>query len=259
MNSNSEKPMLSIITVCRNEVSRIQTTINSIIHQSNRNFEWIVVDGASSDGTLDLLHARKPPHTKLITEPDKGIYDAMNKGVRLAHGTYLLFLNAGDWLADDHVLEDFHRQSPREDLVIGDILIKYPDGREQYRPSAACGTNQDYLYWRSLPHQSTFIRRSLFDLCGDFDTSFRIGADWEFFARTILHHNASIMKWSRCVTVFPNDGFSADPANVNIRNRDRRRIRQTHFPLSYRVRRYFNENWGRLVTWLRNHAIPSSR
>jgi glycosyltransferase involved in cell wall biosynthesis len=258
MKSDSEKPMLSIITVCRNEVSRIQTTINSILHQSNMDFEWIVVDGASSDGTLDRIHAQQPPRTILITGPDKGIYDAMNKGVRLAHGTYLLFLNAGDWLADDRVLEDFTRQSPREDLVIADILIRYPDGREQYRPSAACGADRDYLYWRSLPHQATFIRRSLFASYGDFDTSFRIAADWEFFARTILRHNASVLKWPRCATVFPNDGFSADPANVHIRNQDRCRIRRRHFPLHYRVRRNCNENWGRLITWLRNHMNPLS-
>jgi len=256
MIASPNKMLLSVITVCRNEATRIQRTLDSVIRQSDQEFEWIIVDGASSDGTLACLEPHRNRITRLISEPDKGIYDAMNKGLRLAQGTYVLFLNAGDWLADDRVLEDFTGLCPREELVIGDILIRYPDDREQYRSSALCGADRDYLYWRSPPHQATFTRRTLFDLWGGFDTRFPVAADWEFFARTILNHNATVLKWPRCVSVFTNDGFSASPANTQLRNQDRQRIRQRYFPLHYRLRRGLNENWGMLVDRFRKHMTP---
>lgn len=245
------KPSLTIITVCYNEVQRIARTADSVASQTSRSFEWIVVDGASSDGTLSLLDAYRRHVTRLVSEPDGGVYDAMNKAIRMAQGDYLLFLNGGDWLADSGVVEDFVAMERWADIVVGDILVHYADGHEQYRASRDAAADRDYLYWRSLPHQATFIRRDLFTRHGSYNVHLTVAADWDFFVRVILCHGASIERWARLVSVFTHDGISAIPHYRRQFCADRSRIRRNYYPLSYRVRRWLNESWGKFVHYFR--------
>ena len=120
-------PLFSIITVCRNEFPKIRATCESICNQSVRNFEWIVIDGASTDGTLDVLDEYRDRIAILVSEPDKGIYNAMNKGIRRAGGEYVVFMNGGDRFMDENVLETV-AAAPRKDIISGDLLF---DGGKQ--------------------------------------------------------------------------------------------------------------------------------
>lgn len=251
MKASSDKPVLSIITICRNEVSRIQRTIDSVIHQSDPGFEWIVVDGASTDGTVDILRRHQPPISRLISEPDQGPYDAMNKGTRAAHGEFTLFLNAGDRLENKDVVRVFREKAFSADMVVGDIRVIFPDGREQYRWSEERPLDRDFLYWRSFPHQATFIKRALFEKIGPYDLSFKIAADREFFVRAIVRHGATCATWNHCVSLFTNDGISASLKNRKQLFHEVRRIRRRHYPIRYRWRRDFNEAWGAMIHYFR--------
>lgn len=245
------KPTLSIITVCRNEVSRIQRTIDSVMQQSDSDFEWIIVDGASTDGTLQLLQSYQPRISLLISEPDRGLYDAMNKGIRMASGEFVLFLNAGDYLQNREVVSAFYKRTGTSDIVIGGILIVYPDDREQYRKSTGKNLDRELLYWRSFDHQVTFIKRVLFEKFGSYDLSFKILADWEFFARVVVRQGVSVEAWDHYVAVYSFDGISARLENRQQLYRERQRIRRMHYPARYRWRRNFNEAWGAMIHRIR--------
>ncbi|HPA78746.1 MAG TPA: glycosyltransferase family 2 protein [Kiritimatiellia bacterium] len=246
MSAKSDHPLLSIITVCRNEAGRIRRTIDSVVQQSDLDFEWIVVDGASSDGTVDILRHSGAPIDRLISEPDTGIYDAMNKGVLAARGEYTLFLNAGDRLENRDVVHVFRERNFKADLVVGDIRVILKNGRELLRKCTDRPLDRDFLYWRSFPHPGTFIRRSLFERHGLYDISFKIAADREFFNR-VVSHGASVEPFSHCISVFTNDGVSYNFENRKRLYGERRRIRRIYYPASYRWRRAFNETFGHCV------------
>lgn len=243
----SERVLLTIVTICLNEASRIRRTLDSVVAQTDPGFEWIVIDGGSTDGTLDILRGYRSLITTLVSEPDAGIFDAMNRGLALSKGDYLLFLNAGDCFHNPDVVRRFRDTAPRTDTVVGGVLVVHPDGRQQYRGSGDYPPTPDFLYWRSFPHPSTFIRKRLFDRHGPYDIAFPLAADWEFFVRTTVRHGCSVASWDYPVSVFTNDGVSAAPANRPALHAERRRIRRRHYPLPYRLRREVNEQWGALA------------
>ena len=117
------QPFISIVTVCYNAASVLEGTIQSVINQSCDDIEYIVIDGASKDDTLNIIEEFSPHISKWITEPDKGIYDAMNKGIELATGKYIWFLNAGDRAFDDNVIEKLKEISEENDVLYGEVMI----------------------------------------------------------------------------------------------------------------------------------------
>lgn len=217
---------ISIITVCLNDASNLFSTCESIRKQRYPNIEWIVIDGASTDRSLDVLSDYKDCIAHLISEPDKGIYDAMNKGIGLSSGDYLLFLNAGDRLTGPDVLYSVKPFS-NIGIIYGDIevtsdgiseVLKFP----QKLP-------KDFLIKNMMPHQSTFIKRSLFDKYGCYDQSFRIAADYEFFVRTLYVHRVSSSYCKEVISVFHTGGVSNDPKWKSIRKLENHRIRKKYF------------------------------
>jgi len=172
--------MLSIVTICKNEPF-IESTCQSVLEQTCQDFEWIVVDGGSTDGTLDILQKYRHRINKLISEPDEGVYPAMNKGIACAKGKYLLFLNGGDMLYEPQTLE---RVMPY--LKKGAADIFYGDSYRLFDKEADCfiKTYPDNLQKRffldnTLAHQSSFIKRELFARFGLYREDFRIVSDKE--------------------------------------------------------------------------------
>lgn len=122
-------PRISIITVCFNARSALAATKASVFAQSYTDFEWIVIDGASSDGTVEDLKALDDPRTRYLSESDCGIYDAMNKGLKLAKGDYVWFLNAGDMFYDESVLAQVSEVDSGVDIIFGEAVVQSEDGR----------------------------------------------------------------------------------------------------------------------------------
>ncbi len=180
-------PVLSIITVCFRAKEDVQTTIENILQQSWTDFEYVVVDGASGDGTVELLeHAAPLFHQKgipfrYVSEPDQGIYDAMNKGSGLALGQWLLFLNAGDVLASSDVLKNIFSVPSDADVIYGDAICTY-QGQKKYYPAFPL---KHLRYEMAFCHQSVFIRREHM-LQHPYDISYRVCADHRLFLSLYL-------------------------------------------------------------------------
>lgn len=179
--------MFSIVTVNLNHCEGLVRTFDSLEAQACSDFEWIVVDGGSSDGSPALLEAWEREWMHWSSEPDGGIYEAMNKGWRRAKGEFVLFLNSGDRLADGRVLAQAKTKlmGGGADFYYGDAYRQAKDGNwihSKYPDTL----NLSQFYQGGLCHQSEFIRRSLLERFSGYDESYRIGADWEFGVRLLL-------------------------------------------------------------------------
>ncbi|EHR70147.1 putative glycosyltransferase [Burkholderiales bacterium JOSHI_001] len=176
-------PLFTVVTVTFNAESLIDGTAASLRQQGFEDYEWLVVDGASRDQTLGRVEASGITRRRVVSEPDKGIYDAMNKAVRLARGRWIYFLNAGDALADPDVLADVARtirQQPRAELIWGDMRFIGP-GRDDHMRYGHVGRTT--LPFEDLNHQAAFARRDLFQRLGHFNLAFRTSADYDWFLR----------------------------------------------------------------------------
>lgn len=205
---------LSIITVNLNNRDGLKKTIDSVVAQTFRDFEWIVIDGGSTDGSRELIEQYAECFAYWVSEPDKGIYNAMNKGIRVAKGEYLQFLNSGDWLVDEEVLEKVFDSGPDEQIVYGDCLES--DGSLHVFPSSL-----DALYFHRdmLNHQASFIRASLFSDSG-YDESYRYASDWEFYLRKIVFESCTYRKVDVVVV-----GVQAGKSyNISVSNDERKEI-----------------------------------
>ncbi len=178
---------VSIITVAFNAAGTIADTLESVSVQTHSAFEHIVVDGGSTDGTLKIVERHGAHVTRLISEPDHGIYDAMNKGLRLARGEIIGFLNADDVYADNQVLERVSAVMEKEgvDALFGDAEFVRADKPQQiirrYRSDRFCSKR---LAWGWMPaHPTLFLKREIYDRFGSFKTDYRIAGDFELVAR----------------------------------------------------------------------------
>ena len=166
-------PALSIVTVVRNDAGRLRRTLESVARQKSARVEYLVIDGASTDATLELIRSHEGLIDRWVSEPDGGIYDAMNKGTGLCRGRFLMFLNAGDELiADAAALVD---DSPEECVLLyGRANMLFPDGSLSYVKGKRIRSPQRFLKGMPLCHQAILYRR---DVMPDYDTSFRIMSD----------------------------------------------------------------------------------
>ena len=219
---------LSIITINYNNCDGLKKTIDSVVSQTLKVFEWIVVDGGSTDGSKELIERYSSHFAYWVSEPDKGIYNAMNKGIKVAKGEYLLFLNSGDWLFDENVIRDFVFGKFAADVVDGDIC--FISRNRMKRANAPDTVDFDFFYHDTLWHPTAFIRKHLFDQYGLYEERYRIISDWEFFFRVLVVGGASYMHFNRIVTNFPVDGISANPAFEQERKRDIRNVYLKYVP-----------------------------
>jgi len=173
------KPLFSIITVTYNDHEGLINTYKSIEQQKNKDYEWVIIDGASTDGTIAFLKSIVSFRTKWKSEKDIGIYDAMNKGILESSGIYIVFLNAGDVFPDENVLQSVSKvilsKNNTIDVVFGGATLKFPYGGSSFRPARKIG-----LYiWNGLPaiHQATYYRRERLVSCS-YDLKYRICGDY---------------------------------------------------------------------------------
>ena len=183
------KPILSIITVCFNSEKYIKRCIESVLQSTNNDVEYIIIDGASTDRTLDIINQyRRTQNIKLVTEKDNGIYDAMNKGIRNANGEYVYFLNSDDYLlptALSQILDSINN-NPKADCIYGNVIVTEEDERgiEQKVKIWYGDKNLDNLnYGMICSHQAFICKRSTIMKYDGFYTGLRIAADWDLVLR----------------------------------------------------------------------------
>ena len=196
---------LSIITINYNNKAGLQRTIDSVICQTWHDFEWIVIDGGSTDGSKQLIEQYQSHFAYWCSEPDNGVYHAMNKGITHAKGEYLLFLNSGDALYDDNVLQKVDDVHSSADIISGQAVRM--DTNELLRHYDKNLLMQ--LYHDTLNHQATLIKRDLFkDTC--YDENLKIVSDWKFWLEAILWKKASVDVVDVIVTKQDMTGISSD-------------------------------------------------
>ncbi|GAB3544055.1 glycosyltransferase family 2 protein [Spirosoma fluminis] len=223
---------LSIITINLNNAAGLEKTAQSVSRQTFRDFEYIIIDGGSTDASRKVIEQVSEHVTYSVSERDRGIYHAMNKGIRRATGEYCLFLNSGDWLATPTVLEEVFASRPQADIVAGDIYF-YDNKKQEIRWCVNSPTNitARTLFQGTLPHQATLIRRRLFESVGLYNEQLKIASDWLFFVEAMLEHHCSYAHFPGVIAYFNMDGISCDPATNNLSRQEQRLILQQRYPL----------------------------
>ena len=215
---------LSIITINYNNLEGLKRTYESVVSQTCQDFEWIIIDGGSTDGSKEFIEEHQAHFAYWCSEPDKGIYNAMNKGIVKATGEYLQFLNSGDNLVDDKVIEEFLAFGWEEDVVSGDIILDGDINEIRYNPDEE---ELDFDRMRSgagVTHPSSYIKKELFDKYGLYDENFRIVSDWKFFINVLIIQNRSYRHWKRIVANFNTDGICSSPENGELHMAERAQV-----------------------------------
>ena len=217
---------LSIITINYNNRDGLLKTIESVIAQTFKDYEWIIIDGGSTDGSRELIEQNAEHFSYWVSEPDNGVYHAMNKGIKVAKGEYLLFLNSGDWLYDGRVLQTILGKEHTADILYGYMLI------EENGTICHSAMMKPVLHWtdfigNTLPHQASFIKRGLFEKCGLYDESYRIAGDTKFFIKAIVWEKATYEFIPERISVFQAGGISSDSKRFEERDV---RLRNEMFP-----------------------------
>jgi len=205
---------LSIITVCYNAEKEIEKTINSVLAQSYSNYEFIVIDGKSKDRTLDILEdynncfLNKKINFKVFSELDNGIYDAMNKGIKKAQGEWLLFLNSGDTLFDENVLNDFmdNKYSKSIKLIYGNTNLIYSSKKSKVIRNN--NLNRFKLLFYTINHQSIFFNYKIFERFGFYNTKYKIIADKDIILKAYFNKKIKLHYIDKVVANFDMNGLS---------------------------------------------------
>lgn len=220
---------LSIITINRNNDAGLEKTMQSVATQTINDFEYVVIDGASTDRSVEVIRRLEASFTgrlKWISEPDKGIYNAMNKGIEMASGDFLQFLNSGDCLASADVTERMTRalaDKGNPSILYGNMLKDMPDGKA-LRDKCFAGKDITLLgfYTGTLNHSPAYIKKELFDKFGLYDESLKIVSDWKWYLQTIVYGGEKPVYTDIDVTLFDMNGISE--TNKVLDKKERRKV-----------------------------------
>lgn len=225
---------LSIVTINRNNAVGLEKTMQSVAAQPFKEFEYIVIDGASTDGSVEVIKKYEPQfaHLKWVSEPDKGIYNAMNKGIRMASGEYIQILNSGDCLAAPDVTERMQatlEKAGNPSIMYGNMIKSFPDGR---RTVDKCFAGQDItmlgMFTGTLNHDPAYIRRDLFEKYGYYDESLKIVSDWKWYLQAIVLGGEEPQYVDLDVTLFDMTGISE--TNKELDKSERKQVLEQLFP-----------------------------
>lgn len=228
----SSLPKISVITVVFNAEKIVGKTIDNVLSQQYDNLEYIIIDGESTDQTMNIVKAYDNRISKVISQKDSGIYDAMNKGLAFSTGEYVIFMNAGDLFYNDTVLRDMINKQPGADVYYGNTRVINSEGREvgdrRHKPPKK-------LTWKSLrmgmcvSHQSILARRSL---CEAFDIRYKISSDIDWTIR-LLKKSTIIVNTEMYVSKFLEGGLSARKQKQGLK--ERFDIMQNHYGLTQTI------------------------
>lgn len=211
---------ISIITVCYNSERTIADTLTSIQQQDHKDIELIVIDGASTDNTLKIVRQFGAVVTKLVSEPDKGIYDAMNKGITLATGEIVGFLNSDDVFAHPQVASDINQAfiDSKADCLYGDLLYLSKDMKKIVRYwITGKGTSKDFYTGWAPPHPTFYVRKEIFAECGLYTLHYPVVADYEFMLRVLVKFKKAAYYLPEVIVWMRQGGIS----NSSVKSRKR--------------------------------------
>lgn len=225
---------LSIITINRNNAAGLEKTLQSVASQTFKDFEYVVIDGASTDGSVEVIkkYESQFAHLKWVSEPDTGIYNAMNKGIRMAAGKYIQILNSADCLAASDVTERMLtalEQADETSILYGNMVKCFSDGR---RMVDKCFAGQEItmlgMFTGTLNHDPAYIRRDLFEKYGYYDETLKIVSDWKWYLQAIILGDEKPRYVDMDVTLFDMTGISE--TNKELDKAERKQVLVQLFP-----------------------------
>lgn len=222
---------ISIITINYNDLVGLEKTFNSVVSQSNTDFEYIVIDGGSTDGSKEFLEQNSDQLAYWISEKDYGVYNAMNKGIKAAKGDYVLFLNSRDFLIDSTIIDKVLKDLNGNIAIYYGNLIYSLNGVNTQLWSPPSTLSFTYFLSDSLPHPASFIKRELFDAHFYYSEHFKIVSDWEFFIYCICKMNVSYKHLDYVISNFDNSGMSSVKENQIKIDTEKQQVFEKHFPL----------------------------
>lgn len=220
---------ISIITVNYNDKAGLEKTFKSVASQTWRDFEFLVIDGGSTDGSKELIEANANNIDYWVSEPDKGVYSAMNKGIKAAKGEFVIFMNGGDIFCNDLVLENVESKLTSDfDIYYGDnYKVKSGSKRKKTYPQKL---SFSFFYTSSINHQSTFIKRQLFLDNYFYKEDYKIAADWDFFIYTICHKNTPYKYLNMTISEYDFTGMSSTDKYKDSTEKERQKTLNQYFP-----------------------------
>jgi len=231
---------LSIITINYNNKDGLEETIASVVHQVYGEFEWIIIDGGSTDGSRELIERNADKITYWVSEPDNGIYQAMNKGIKVAQGEYLLFLNSGDSLYDEHTIEKVIPLLEDKDIYVGRInsMGRENESAEEQGDFSPEGILRKLTFtW--IPHQASFFRSSVFETYGLYREDQKIVSDWWAYYLSLVIGNATVGALPLFIANYDTTGISATHRTSALQEQEKL---LKGFPCIYTYYRFYQEN-----------------
>lgn len=218
---------LSIITVNLNNKAGLEHTLKSVSEQTNRDFESIVINGQSTDGSCDVINAYQKRIDKRVSEKDSGVFNAMNKGIRMAEGEYVLFLNSGDFFHTPETLSNVCKNPFSEDFILFDIKLVRKEGCEVRSLNKG---PKEILIAGEIYHQAVFHRRSVFQKLGFYNETFKFAADYEFFLKAFFRAGCSHRIIHETIAVYDGiHGITSDAGNAELLHNERRKAQRNVF------------------------------
>lgn len=264
---------LSIITINRNNAAGLEKTMQSVARQTYKEFEYIVVDGASTDESVEVIKKYEPQfaHLRWVSEPDKGIYNAMNKGLHMASGDYIQILNSADCLASEDVTGRMLEALEKVDyppILYGNMVKCFPDGRKMVdKGFAGHEITMLGMFSSTLNHDPAYIRRSLFEKYGYYDETLKIVSDWKWYLQAIILGGETPQYVDICVTLFDMTGISENPESKEKIREERQTVLKALIPSAYlrdyeryasdisMMRRIHRHPWAYKLVWFLERCL----
>ena len=221
-------PLLSVITACLNSEKYLERAIKSVLAQDYPNIEHIIIDGGSKDGTLDIIRKYENDLGYWVSEPDKSIYDAMNKGIKASKGDILYFLNSDDRLYDKNVVKkvmDFFNKK-EVDFIYGDILQCNLNNSDLLLGRYPNNIKKRHFLRGTIGHPTTFFHRDCFIKAGNFDIRYKIMADYEWYLRALFKKGLRAAHTKQIISIFQEGGLSKD---TNLFSSEAKYIQKIYF------------------------------
>lgn len=247
---------VSILTINLNNRNGLDKTMQSVFNQTFTDYEYIVIDGGSNDGSKELIEENSNKIDYWISERDNGLYHAMNKAIKMSNGEYCFFLNSGDYFVNTNVLTDVFKHPTDADIISGNVLKVRENGRWN-RVKSHEVVSLHKLMIASLPHQASFIKRYLFEEVGYYNEKYKIVSDWEFFLKALILNNYTYQHFEIDISYFFLDGISSQKSSIPLAKLESMECIETHFEklkddlIDYRY--FYNSNIGNMYLQLKKH------
>lgn len=222
----------SIITINLNNKEGLEKTVKSVLSQKFNDYEYIIIDGLSTDGSVDIIDKYAMSLKYSISEKDKGVYNAMNKGLYKATGKYVIFLNSGDCFVDENVLNNVAKHNYDTDFIIGDLIFVY-NNKTEIGERVPQKLTLYHFYRSTIWHQSTFTKRESLLKYDGYDESLKISSDWKFIMLGICKYNMTYKIIETPISYMDTFGMSGAAGANDLIYKEHLKVWNEHFPYTY--------------------------